>query len=93
MLQFIFVLALIAYLHPNLSFTMELPADNEISFIGMKIIKNGMKTETQVNRNSTNTGLLHFQSHTDKRYKDCLLKTMIHRADALSAAIKAFNEE
>ena len=55
-----------------------------------------MKIETQVYRKSTNTGLLlHFQSHTDKRYKDCLLKTMIHNAYmyTLSSTPEAFNEE
>ena len=68
-------------LHPNLSFTMELPVDNKIPFIGMEIIKNGTQIETQVYRKPSNTGLLlHLQSHTDNRYKDCLLKTMIYRA-------------
>ena len=50
--------------------------------------------ETQVYRKPTKTGLLlHFKSHTDKRYKDCLLKTMIHRAYALSSTTEAFNQE
>ncbi|CAH3033914.1 unnamed protein product [Porites lobata] len=58
-------------LHPSLTFTMELPVDNKIPFIGIEIVKNGTKLETQVYRKPTNTGLLlHFQSHTDKRYKD-----------------------
>ncbi|XP_027055487.1 uncharacterized protein LOC113682528 [Pocillopora damicornis] len=66
-------------LHPSLTFTMELPVDNKIPFIGIEIVKNGTKLETQVYRKPTNTGLLlHFQSHTDKRYKDSLLQTMIH---------------
>ena len=52
---------------------------NKISFIGIEIVKNGTKLETQVNRKSTNTGLLlDFHSHTDKRNEDSLLKTMIH---------------
>ena len=73
---------------------MELPVDNKIPFIGMKMIKNGKQIETQVYRKPTNTGLLlHFQSHTDNRYKDCLLKTMIHRAHTLSSTTDAFNEE
>ena len=39
----------------------------------------------------TDTGLLlHFQSHTDKRYKDSLLQTMIH---SLSSTTEAFNAE
>ena len=81
-------------LHPSLSFTMEFPVDNKIPFIGMEIIKNGTKIETQVYRKPTNTGLLlHFQSYTDKRYKDCLLKTMIYRAYALSSTNEAFNQE
>ena len=56
-------------LHPSLSFTMELPVDDRIPFIGIDIIKNGTKLETRVYRKPTNTGLLlHFYSHTDKRY-------------------------
>ena len=37
--------------------------------------------------------LLHFYSHTSKRYKDSLLETMIHRAYDLSSTTKAFNAE
>ena len=52
-------------LHPSLSFTMELPVDNKISFIGIEIIKNRTNIDTQVHRKPPNTGLLlHFQSHT-----------------------------
>ena len=64
-------------LHPSLSFTIEFPDNNKIPlFFGIEIIKNGTRIETHVYRKPTNTGLLlHFQSHTDKRYKECLLKT------------------
>ena len=80
-------------LHPSLSFTMELPVDDRIHFIGIDIIKNGTKLETGVYRKSTNNGLLlHFNSHTDKRYKDSLLKTMLHRAYGLSSKTEAFDE-
>ena len=83
-------LATLNGLHPGLSFTMELPVDDRIPFIG----KNGTKLETQVYRKPTNTGLLlHFHSHTDKRYKDSLLKTMLHRAYAQSSTTEAFSEE
>ena len=37
--------------------------------------------------------LLHFPNHTDKRYKDYLLRTMIYRAYALSSTTEAFNKE
>ena len=81
-------------LHPGLSFTMEFPVDDRIPVIGIDIIKNGTKLETQVYRKPTNTGLLlHFHSHTDKRYKNSLLKTMLHRAYALFSTTEAFNEE
>ena len=81
-------------LHPSLSFTMELPVDDRIPFIGIDIIKNGTKLETRVYRKPTNNGLLlHFNSHSDKRYKDSLLKTMLHRAYALSSTTEAFDEE
>ena len=81
-------------LHASLSFTMELTVVNKIPFIGMEIITNGTKIEKQVYRKPTNTRLLlHFQSHTDKPYEDCLLKTMIHRAYALSSTTQAFNQQ
>ena len=81
-------------LHPSLSFTIEFPDNNKISFIGIEIIKNGTRIETQVYRKPTNTGLLlHFQSYTDKRYKECLLKTMIHLAHSLSSTTEPFNEK
>ena len=81
-------------LHRSLTFTTELPVNGRIPFIGIEIIKNGTQLETQFHRKSTNTGLLlHFHSHTDKRYKDSLLKTMLHRAYALSSTTEAFKEE
>ena len=68
--------------------------DNKIPFISIEIVKNGTTLETPVYSKPTNTGLfLHFQSHTDKRYKDTLLKTMIHRAYALSSTTEALNTE
>ena len=68
--------------------------DNKILFIGIEIVKNETKLETQVYIKPTNTGLLlHSHSHTDKRFKDSLLKTMIHRAHALSSTTEVFNAE
>ena len=81
-------------LHPSIHFTMELSNNDSIPFIGMLITKNGNKLETQVYRKPTNTGLLlHFQSHTDLRYKKCLIKTMVHRAKELSSTHQAFVDE
>ena len=73
---------------------MEPPVNGRIPFNDIEIIKNGTELETQFHRELTNTGLLlHFHIHTDKRYKDSLLKTMLHRAYALSSTTEAFNEE
>ncbi|PFX16803.1 putative RNA-directed DNA polymerase from transposon X-element [Stylophora pistillata] len=78
----------------SIHFTMELSNNDSIPFIGTSITKNGNKLETQVYRKPTNTGLLlHFQSHTDLRYKKCLIKTMVHRAKELSSTHQAFVDE
>ena len=78
-------------LHLSLKFTIELAADNKIPFTGIEIIKNGIELETRVYRKPINTGLLlHFQTHVDKHYRTRLLKTMLHRAYALSSRTEAF---
>ena len=41
-------LATLNSLHPSLKFTMELPSENTIPFIGIQIIKNGTELETRV---------------------------------------------
>ena len=41
-------LATLNGLHPSLKFTMELPSENTIPFIGIQIIKNGTELETRV---------------------------------------------
>ena len=81
-------------LHPSIHFTMELSNHDSIPFIGTLIVKNSNKLETQVYCKSTNMGLLlDFQSHTDLRYKKCLIKTMVHRAKKLSCMHQAFVDE
>ena len=80
--------------HPSIHFTRELSNNDSIPFIGTLRTKNGNKLETQVYRKPTNTGLLlHFQSHTDLRYKKCLIERMVHRAKELSSTLQAFVDE
>ena len=74
-------------LHSSLTFTMELPVANKISFVGIENFKNGANLKVKT------IALLHFYSHTNKRYKDSLLETIIHRAYDLSSTTKAFNAE
>jgi len=81
-------------LQPSIHFTMELSNNDSISFTGTLITKNGNKLETQFYRKPTNAGLLlHFQSHADLRYKECLIKTTVHRAKELSSTHQAFVDE
>ena len=80
--------------HRNLKFTMEIAELNTIPFVSKNITKSGNRLETSVYRKSTNTGLLlHYHNRVDKRYKDCLLTTMIHRAYQLSSTPTAFSAE
>jgi hypothetical protein len=73
---------------------VELHVENKIPFAGMEMSRDGSKVKTQMYRKSTNTGLLlRFNNHTDKRYKEGLLKTMVHRAYALSSTREALDQE
>ena len=68
--------------------------DNKVAFIGNEVTKNGTEIETRAYRKPTNTCLpLDFQSQVDKLYKTGLLKTMLHRAYALSSTTETYNEE
>ena len=65
-------------IHPQLEFTMELNINNKIPFLGMNISKVNNMLETSLYRKPTNTGLLlHYHSNVDKRYRHCLVNTMI----------------
>ena len=73
---------------------MEIAKQNTIPFVEMNITKSGNRLKTSVYRKPTNAALLlHYHSHVDKRYKDCLLTTMIHRAYQLSSISSAFSAE
>ena len=79
-------------LHSSLTFTMELLTVNKISFYRHWNCRERNQTWNSSLRKPTNTDLLlHFHSHTDKRHKDSLLKTVIHWAYALSSTTEAFN--
>ena len=81
-------------LHPSVHFTMERSNNDSIPFIETLITKKGNKLETQAYRKPTNTSLLlHFQSHTELRYKKCLIKIMDNRAKALSSTHQEFVNE
>lgn len=73
---------------------MEIAEQNTFPFVGMNITKIDNRFITSIHRKSMNTGLLlHYHSHMDKCYKDCLLTTMIHHAYQLSSTPTAFSTE
>ena len=67
-------------LHPSISFTMELPTENTLPFLGMVLRKDSQSKSitTSVYVKPTNTGLLlHYNSHVDNHYKKSLIITML----------------
>ena len=73
-------------LHPSISFTMELPTENNLPFLGMVLRKDSQNITTSVYVKPTNTGLLlHYNSHVDNRYKKSLIITMLDWAFKLSS--------
>ena len=81
-------------LHPSISFTMELPTENTLPFLGMVLRKDSQNITTSVYVKPTNTGLLlHYNSHVDNRYKKSLIIAMLDRAFKLSSNWSLFHEE
>ena len=81
-------------LHPSISFTMELPTENTLPFLGMVLRKHGQNITTSVYVKPTNTGLLlHHNSHVDNRYKKSLIITMLDRAFKLLSNWSLFHQE
>ena len=73
---------------------MEIEVEGKLPFLGMTIISEENTIHTEVYRKPTNKGLsLHYQSHTDERYKRSLLRTMLHRVHCLSFSVNAFTQE
>ena len=57
---------------PSTDFTMELEENGRLPFLGLKIIKNGLRLDTKVYKRPTDTGLLLHYSHVNRRYKQSL---------------------
>ena len=80
--------------HSSLSFTMEVQTNGQLSFLGMLLTKDETGISTSVYHKPTDSGLLlHYHSHTDKRYKTGLIKTMLYRAKRLSSSLQSFSLE
>ena len=72
---------------------MEIVVDGKLPFLRMLFRKSGTVLTSEVYRKPTDSGLLHFRSHVDNRYKDALVRTMIDRAAMLSSTKQAVAKE
>ena len=80
--------------HPSLSFTMEVQTNGQLPFLGTLLTKDEISISISVYHKPTDSGLLlHYHSHTDKRYKTGLTKTMLYRAKRLSSFPQSFSLE
>ena len=80
--------------HPNIKFTVELPTDNILPFLDIKIKFEHNSFTTSVYRKPTFTGLgTNFHSFLCSRFKINSLKTLIYRAYHISSSYVNFDTE
>ena len=72
--------------HPNIKFTCENEAENQLNFLDVTVYRKDNKFETFVYRKPTFTGLgLRYDSFVPKSYKINLISCLIHRAYEISS--------
>ena len=72
--------------HPNIKFTCENEAENQLNFLDVTVYRKDNKFETSVYRKPTFTGLgLRYDSFVPKSYKINLISCLIHRAYEISS--------
>ena len=66
--------------HQNIKFTVEREENNWLSFLDIKIFRDGGKFQTSIYRKSTFSGVLtNFESFLSISYKYNLVSTLLHR--------------
>ena len=80
--------------HSSLSFTCEKEVGEQLSFLDIKITKNGKNFETDLYRKPTFSGLLtKFDSSQKKQYKLNLISCLVDRAWKICSSYTAFSKE
>ena len=80
--------------HECIQFTKEIEINNSLSFLDVIITKNNNKFTTSVHRKKTFTCLMmNFLSFSPIKYKINLIKTLLHRAFAISSFYYNFHEK
>jgi len=65
--------------HSSIKFTMEIENNRMLPFLGTRLLNKSTHVDTKVYVKPTNSGLLHYKSHVEDRYKRGLLNTMLNR--------------
>ena len=80
--------------HQSIKFTHETETNGQISFLDVKISKNGHRFETDLFRKNTFTGLgMNYESAVSNRYKYNLVECLVDRAFKICSSISKFNSE
>ena len=73
--------------HSNIKFTLEMEKNGSLPFLDVLVQRNGAQLATSVYRKPTFTGLgMKFTSCLPSFYKVNLIKTLVHRAYAISSS-------
>ena len=82
--------------HRNIKVTVEREENNSLSFLDIKIVRDGGKFQTSVYRNSTFSGFLtkdFFERFLPISYKYNLLSTLLHRGFMICSSYRALHFE
>ena len=80
--------------HPNIKFTCENEAENQLHFLDVTVYRKDNKFETSVYRKPTFTGVgLRYDSFVPKSYKVNLISCLIHRAYEISSNWTNFQKD
>ena len=80
--------------HPNITFTTELEADNQLPFIGVNVMHQGLGFNTCIYRKPTDTGLgMNWLSFIASSFKPNSILTLLHRCYSITSNWTLFHEE
>ena len=80
--------------HQNIRFTVEEEENGSLSFLDIKITRNGDKLMTSIHRKKTFSGVyLNYDSFLPRDYKRGLISTLLYRAYTLCSDYNSIHEE
>ena len=80
--------------HPSIKFTVEEEENGSLSFLDIKITRNGNKLATSIHRKKTFSGVyLNYDSYLPRDYKRGLISTLLYRAYTLCSDYDIIHQE